>query len=127
MVSSEPTTEHGISICHKIIRGHLEVITEPGNLRARVTVEGEVPIEIRLPGDALERAMLFDGEDARVSYRETSLDSKEIDCTVSIINRGAPMTGDELVARLDALTDHMTQERREALADSIDPRWRQSL
>ncbi len=124
MVSAEPTTEQGISICRKTIRGHLEVIINPGNLRARVTVDGEQPVELRLPGDALERALLFDGEDASVSYRETSLRDEVIDRTVSIVNRGEPMTGAEFVARLDEITAGMTQEEREELADAIDPRWR---
>lgn len=125
MVSTEPATGHGISICHRTIRGCLEVITEPGNLRARVTLEGQQPVEIRLPGNALERALLFDGEDASVSYYETSLRDEVIDCTVSVVNRGEPMTGAEFVAALDEITKDMTQEEREALADSLDPKWRE--
>ena len=122
--TTEPATESGIEHCRKTVRGLLEVITEPGNLRARVTADGEPPVELRLPGDALKRALLFDGEDARVSYQETSLAGEIIDCTVSIVNRGEPMTGREFVAALDAITEDMTQEEREALADLIDPRWR---
>lgn len=109
---------------HRTVRGLLEVIAEPGNLRARVTNDGVPPLELRLPGDALERALLFDGEDARVSYRETSINGQTIDCTVSIVNRGEPMTGAEFVAGLDAITEDMTQEEREAFADAIDPKWR---
>lgn len=124
MVSTEPTTERGISIRRRTIRGHLEVIIDPGNLRARVTVDGEQPVELRLPGDALERALLFDGQDASVSYRETSFRDEIIDCTVGIVNRGEPMTGAEFVARLDEITEGMTQAEREAWADSLDPKWR---
>ena len=107
------------------MRGLLDVITEPGNLRARVTIDGESPLELHLPGDALERALLFNGEDAHVTYIETSIGGQTVDCTISIVNRGEPMTGAEFVAALDAITEDMTQEEREALADSLDPKWRE--
>lgn len=125
MVSTDPTTRQGISISHKTIRGNLEVIAEPGNLRARVNVDGELPVELRLPGEALERALLFDGDDAEVSYRETSLGDEIIDCTVAIVNSGKLHTGTELVALIDELTAGMTDEEREALADALDPKWRE--
>ena len=122
--ATEPKTERSIEVCRRTVRGLLDVITEPGNLRARVTIDGEPPLELRLPGDALERALLFNGEDARVSYLETSIDGQTIDCTVSIVNRGAPMSGADFVKAIDELTEGMTQAEREAWADSLDPKWR---
>ena len=118
MVSTEPTTEHGISICRRTIRGRLEVIAEPDNLRARVTVEGGQSVEIHLPGDALERALLFDGADASVSYYETSFEDEVVDCTVSVVNRGEPMAGSEFVAALRSLFD--TEEERQAWLAAMD-------
>ena len=122
--ASEPATEPSIEVCRRTVRGLLDVITEPGNLRARVTIDGQPPLELRLPGETLQRALLFDGEDARVSYLETSVEGRTIDCTVSVVIRGEPTTGAELIAALDAITEDMTQEEREALADALDPKWR---
>ena len=85
---------------------------EPGNLRARVSVDGEAPVELRLPGDALKRALLFDGQDARVSYRETSRNGTVIDQTVGIVNRGEPMSGEEFVQTLRSLFE--TEEDKQS-------------
>ena len=125
MVSTDPTTEsttaEGISHCQKTIRGQLEVVMEPGNLRARVSVDGEAPVELRLPGDALKRALLFDGQDARVSYRETSRNGTVLDQTVGIVNRGEPMSGEEFVQTLHSLFE--TEEDRQSFLDSFDRFW----
>ena len=108
----------------KEIVGKMTIMFDPGNLRVRVELDDGPELELRLPGSALERAMLFDGELASVRYRETLLDGEMIDATVGIVNSGTPMSGAEFVAAIDALTEGMTQEEREALADSLDPKWR---
>ena len=107
------------------VRGQMTIHYEP-DLHVHFQCEDEPDQRIRLHGDALERALRFDGEFAMGTIVVTMLDGVEVDRIVGIVNPGNPLTGRQMLAKLDAITRDMTQEEREAFADSIDPRWRQS-
>ena len=120
----ESTVERRCQIVSKEIVGKMVILFDPGNLRVHVERPDEPELELRLPGSALERAMLFDGKLASVRYHETLLDGETIDITVRIVNSGLPMDGADLVKAIDELTEGMSQAEREAWADSLDPKWR---
>ena len=78
-------------------------------------------MELNLPGDALNRALLYDGRLAQVTYRETSLNGQLVDRTVAIVNSGTPMTGREFVDALHDLFE--TAEDKQEFLSSFDHFW----
>lgn len=119
-----PASERGCQVQTERVNGPMTIVFEPDNLHLCVGLHDRPSKRIRLPGQILERALLFDGQLAEVMYDVTRLDGEIVDCSVTMVNSATPMSGREFVAALDQLTEGMTRSEREALADSLDPKWR---
>ena len=106
------------------VRGQMTIHYEP-DLHVHFGCDGEQDQRLRLHGDALERALRFDGEFAMGTIVVTMLDGVEVDRIVGIVNPGNPLTGRELVSAVRAITAEMTEEEREEFSESLSPGWRE--
>ena len=105
------------------VRGQMTIHYEP-DLHVHFQCEDEPDQRIRLHGDALERALRFDGKFAMGTIVVTMLDGVEVDRIVGIVNPGNPLTGRQVLAKLDAITAKMSEEDRERFSESLSPGWR---
>lgn len=132
MTTEETTRDESLSISFETglprrtetrreqVIGHMTIHHEP-DLHVRIERDGEQALCVRLPGAALERALLFDDALAKVTVIVTLLDGAEVDRIVGVVNPGEQMTGREFAQALRDLFD--SEEEKQNFLDSFDDFW----